>query len=972
MTPAACRTPLRWALLMGWLVAGASSSGRADETPNVERGRIEFFENRIRPVLVEHCYACHSVDSEEAEGGLLLDSAAGLLGGGDSGPAIESGDPHASLLLAAIRYDGIEMPPEGRLPTNVVADFEKWIADGAVDPRNPESVVDAVDESGEQAELWSFQPVHPLPPPIVASTRPASDVDAYLLDRLNSEGLSRVPAAERDVLARRLHYDLTGLPPTAPEAAEFAADRRPDAMLRRIDRLVAAPGYGVQWGRHWLDVARYADSNGGDFNATFHNAWRYRDYVVDSIARDKPFDEFVREQIAGDLLPAADDDQRTEQVVAAGFLALGAKMLSERDKSKLRMDVVDEQVNTVGVAFLGLTLGCARCHDHKFDPVPTEDYYALAGVFRSTRTLQGEIQQYVSDWVMRDLPATEERIAAVRDHEARAKELAAALKTAKSDVTAAESRLAAARAATQGLVLDEADAKRIGDWKVSTYSPNHLGDGYLHDDQAGKGEKSVAFTIETPKTARYEVRLAYNAGASRAKAVPVTVRHAEGEASISVDQTRSPEIAGLFTALGRFDFAADLSGAVVVSNAGTHGHVIVDAVALVEVDADGQAIASAEASNAVTSAESQLKQAQEAVAELDSQIAAHAEAAPPPLPRAIGVRDEDPAEIGDTAVRIRGDHRNAGDVVPRGVVRSVSFGAASAIPAQSSGRRELADWIADRRNPLTSRVIVNRVWANVFGRGLVASVDNFGALGDRPSHPVLLDRLADDFVAEDWSIKRLVRRLAATATYATGARYDEAAWNLDPENRLRWRANRRRLTAEELRDSLLVAADRLDLSAGRSPVAHLGKLINNNNVGAAEYEQQASYRRSIYLPIVRNELPAILAAFDFADPDFVVGRRPTTNTPAQALFLLNSPLVAETATAAADRIQRAEAQEPATPDGEWIDAVYRAVLARRPSETERARASDFLAAERDAGEASTALARFVHALFASTEFRTLE
>ena len=558
-----------------------------------EAVKLEFFEAKIRPVLVKHCYECHAVGSKEIGGELLVDSAAGLLKGGESGPALVPETPERSMLIEALRYEGVEMPPDGRLPEHVIQDFEKWIKMGAPDPREgkvPVAHKPKIDiEKGRQ--FWAFQPVHNAPiPKVVDTSWPRGSIDEFILSRLEADGLKPASDADRTTLIRRLYFDLIGLPPTPEQLDAVLNDKSPDAIEKLVDQLLESPQFGVKWGRHWLDVARYADSNGGDFNATFHNAWRYRDYVVSAMNNDKPFDQFVREQIAGDLLPYDSDEQRAEQLIGSGFLMLGTKMLSERDKEKLMMDTVDEQINTVGSVFMGMTLGCARCHDHKFDPIPTEDYYALAGIFRSTRTLEGESQQYVSTWKRSPLPADPEHAASVKDYKAKMKELSGQLASSKKQLDAAQKLVAKETANTNTLTVDDTEAEIAGAWKHSTYTPNYVGKGYIHDNKTDKGEKSVEFRVKPRTTGNYEVRLSYTVSSGRANNVPITIRHADGVSEVKLDQTRKPPIDNLFAAVGKFRFEGGKVSSVVVSTGGTVGYVIVDAVQLIEVDEQGKPV----------------------------------------------------------------------------------------------------------------------------------------------------------------------------------------------------------------------------------------------------------------------------------------------------------------------------------------------------------------------------------------------
>jgi len=943
--------------------------------------QLKFFETRIRPVLVEHCYECHSVGAKEVKGSLVVDTAAGLLKGGDSGASLVPGKPSESLLLEALRYESIEMPPAGRLPENVIADFEKWIEMGAPDPRGGDAgpVVRSMIDIEAGRKFWAFQPLRAHGSPPVADTQwPRSAIDAFVLAKLEGSGLKPAADADRETLARRLYYDLLGLPPTPDQVDEFVNDPSLTAVETLVDQLLDSPQFGVHWGRHWLDVARYADSNGGDFNATFHDAWRYRDYVVNAMNDDKPFDRFVREQIAGDLLPFNSDEQRAEQLIATGFLMVGTKMLSERDKEKLAMDVVDEQISTVGSAFMGLTLGCCRCHDHKFDPIPTQDYYALAGIFRSTRTLEGESQQYVSTWPRRDLPAKPEQVAAVKEHEARTKSLNDQLAASKKQFDAAEKALKELAAGSNSLTFDDPDAEVAGSWKASTFTPNYIGKGYIHDDNADKGEKSVEFKLKISTTGMYEVRLSYTPNAGRANNVPITIRHADGKSEVTLDQTRKPPIDNLFAAVGCFRFEANKPASLTISTTGTVGHVIVDAVRLVEVDGDGKPVASATApeSEAVKRAEANVATLKAKLASLDEQIETHEKNAPPPLPKAIAV--DELKEIGDCELCIRGESGNRGEKIQRGFIQVALAHEPPMIPAATSGRRELADWIASPQHPLTARVIVNRVWYHLLGEGIVRSVDNFGELGERPTHPELLDYLAARFVTSisdqgfSWSIKRLVREIVLSRTYQMSSDHDEAAWQADPENRLLWHANRRRLPAEAIRDSMLAISGQLDLSPGGSPVEGLGVLVTNNSADAKSYESKESQRRSLYLPIIRNELPASLTVFDFADPDLVVGKRPVTNVPAQALLMMNSPFVMNCAEQTAKQLLAVAGRTPE----QLATEAYRVTLSRAPSSSEVERALAFLqpgadVTDEDQDVTTKRIAQLVHVLFASTEFRML-
>ena len=932
---------LLWAgLAGGWGVP----AGQAAEPDAAKRA---FFETKIRPVLVERCLECHGAESEPPDGNLRLDLKAGWQTGGDSGPALTPGDAAGSVLMGALRYETYEMPPDEKLPAHVIADFERWIADGAVDPRG--GTLDQPDETPAvrpEADGWTYTPPHAEPAPAVENAAwPRTVADRFVLAKVEAAGLEPAPDAAPAAAFRRLHFDLSGLPPEPDDLAAFLAEPSDANWRAAVDRLLASPRFGQTWGRHWLDVARYADSNGSDFNATWPDAWRYRDYVVDAFNRDLPFDRFLTEQIAGDLLPADSDEQRTRQTVATGFLALGTKMLSERDKQKLTFDVADDQIDTVGRAAMGLTLGCARCHDHKFDPIPTREYYALAGIFASTKTLDGEMQKYVSDFVRVPLPEDPAAVAA-RAEWGLSRDLL------KNEVAHAKNKLDEARFGwLDAMVVDDSEAKAVGDWKDSMYAKSFVGSGYLTDGNTGKGEKSLTYTAKLPHAGRWEARLLYSASGNRASNVPVEF----AGRSVTVNQRKKGPLFDRAASLGTVDVVAGEEVKVIVRTTGTNGYVIGDAVAFVPVDA-----LNAKIRPDVAAAEKEHERLAEALEAMEAN-------APPAAPTAFGVTDRASEEVSDTAIRVRGEAGNEGEVVPRGVL-SVCGGESIEIAA-GSGRLELARWITRPDHPLTARVFVNRVWGHLFGRGIVRTVDNFGALGAPPTHPELLDRLAADFVADGWRVKPLVRELVLSRTYRLGSAHPGAS-TADPENDLFARANRRRLTAEALRDTTLHLAGRLDEAPpGRSPVAGFGRLAVDTQTGkpTGPVDVQSLTVRSVFLPLIRNELPDALTAFDFADPEAVVGVRPETSGPAQSLFLLNAPQVRDRAEAAGERFRGLAGSR-----GEKVAALYRAALSREPTAAELDRATRFLndAAARD-GEAG-AWTDLAHVLFCSAAFRFLD
>jgi cytochrome c553 len=787
-------------LLAALSVAPTAMFGAVTTAPKPDAAQTAFFEKHIRPVLATKCYKCHSAEADKVRGGLLLDTRDGLRKGGDTGPAIVPGNPGESLLIQALHSADKDtaMPPEksgGKLPAKVIADFEAWVKMGAPDPREgaaAEPVVKMEIDFNKAREFWAYKaPVLQQAPVVADRAWPRTDLDRFILAGLEAKGLKPVADADRRNLIRRVYFDLVGLPPTPEELEAFFRDTSPEAFAKVVDRLLASPQFGERWGRHWLDVARYAESTGKERNFTFPEAWRYRDYVIAAFNADKPYDEFIREQIAGDLLPAKDAEERNAHLIATGFLALGPKGLNERNRLQFQMDLVDEQIDVTSRAVLGLTAACARCHDHKFDPIPTTDYYALAGIFRSSRTFYG---------------------------------------------TAAP------------------DAKR-----------NRNGSPLL------PLSKSAA---AAPPAASAEKQLAEKLKANGTLTAPAAI-----------------PVAAIGTAL------------------------------------------------------------------------------------AMGVTDGRP---GDSPLYLRGEIDHPGPAVPRGFLTVLTPGSPPAISSAQSGRRELADWLASKSNPLTARVMVNRVWLNLFGEGLVRTPDNFGATGEKPTHPALLDLLATQFMRGGWSVKTLVRSIVLSRTYQLASTTDPKNYEADPDNILVWRMTPRRLDAEAIRDGILAASGQLERTPPyASVVAHIGDGYIGRGIAPAQFNVEARYR-SVYLPIIRDYVPDVLAVFDFAEPSLVVAARETTNVPSQALFMMNSPFVTAQSRALAKRLLAMTQYE----HGQRIIMAYMLTLSRPPTPAESARTGQYLTAfaprtdsadsAASAASAETAWATFCQALFACAEFRYLK
>lgn len=831
-----------------WLIAFtafllASVSTARSAEPSDEAGAT-YFENHIRPILALRCYECHSVGSGAAEGGLRLDDPAGWIAGGDRGPAVVPGDVDASLLVRAVRYDDsdMQMPPSQALPAEEIAKLEHWVRMGAPGPQESTTIgiADPSDPIAGKSH-WAYQPLdRPVPPAAHGARWPRSPIDRFVLERLDREGLTAVPDAPPRQLVRRIYIQLTGLPPTPQQVADFLSDTSPDSLERLVDRLLGSPEFGQRWGRHWLDLARYADSNGLDENFLFREAWRYRNWVIDASNSDMPFDRFVLEQLAGDRLPFDSVEQRDRQRIAAGFLVIGPKVLLGDGTPRQRMEIADEQIDTIGRAFLGQTLGCARCHDHKFDPIPTADYYALAGILTSTDVMERR-------WML----------------------------------------------GTQRVM-----ARLVG-----------LGaDGDELDDAYEQYWRDLPQRKETLE---------------KAKSV--------------LDRLKQSDLQGL-------ESIVEENAEAIAEGAKDAGRLIQERVAAQE----------------------------KWVAELETEIAA----APPIPPRAMIPADAD--EPADEPIRLAGQFDRLGKKVPRGFLQVLCDRSPAEIPAQQSGRIELSQWLTNpdgRAGQLAARVLVNRIWHHLIGRGIVRTVDNFGRTGQPPSHPELLDYLAIRLIDSGWSRKAVIREIVLSRTFALSSEHNAANHAVDPDNRFFWRANRRRLSPEAMRDAMLAAADQLDLSPMDSTVWYLGDQATA--VGDNKVRRRTDFPcRSVYLPMIRNDLPELFEVFDFADPHITTGARNETMVPTQALFMLNDEMVMDAAEATARRVL---SDTSAGDTGARIDHMFDLILHAAPTDGERDAIEQFLQQTTQQLESAgnenpelDAWAAVCQALFASSRFQYLE
>ena len=697
---------------------------------------------------------------------------------------------------------------------------------GAPDPRDEASEeLAAVRKAGR--DFWSYQtPTRPDIPRVDGDVWSRQDVDHFVLTKLRSNGLVPSSDAEMPALLRRLHFDLIGLPPTPTAIDRFVSrvnkEGVDNALAAEVDELLASPQFGERWGRHWLDVARFGESSGKDANISFPYAWRYRDYVIDCLNADVPYDRFLTEQLAGDLLPYESPQERARLLIATGFLAVGTKNLDAMNPLQFQADIVDEQIDTVTRAILGSSVACARCHDHKFDTFSMKDYYALAGIFASTKTFFGT---FVSP------------------------------------------------------------ANRVG------------GDPLLLPTEAGLPVYHKS--IKRERVAQLKADMA-----------KLRQEEKDGRAAVLKAVKKGKDASGIFTlrdALRIFWRTGSIEGQ------------------LEKVDATGKA-----------------------------------------LPLTMGVLDRE--TIADVPILKRGEITQPGEVVPRAFPAVFGLNKKNPIPKDASGRLEFARWLTDPQHPLTSRVMVNRIWNHVFGEGLVATVDDFGSTGQRPSHPELLNYLALRFVENGWSVKSMVRELVLSRTYRQGSTWREGAFVSDPDNRLLWRMPKRRLEAEAIRDAMLAVSGELDLS--RPEASLVGRVIGDRPISLIGLDKRlpkdldGSVHRSVYLPVIRDRLPDVFELFDFASASFVSGSRETTNVPTQALYLMNSPFVQKRAAELAKRVRQELGDEPKA----QVRFVFRLCLARSPTVDEEASALEFLTVN----SKTESLIRFCQAILCTAEFRNID
>ncbi|HEY7119978.1 MAG TPA: DUF1553 domain-containing protein [Tepidisphaeraceae bacterium] len=800
---------------------------RAAEPGATDADKVRFFEKDVKPLLESSCFKCHGGE-KKIKGGLNLTQRERLLRGGDTGPAVDLKDPAKSLLLKAISYkdEDLQMPPKEQLAPAKVALLTKWVEMGA--PYSPSAASGTVTSAApspaahippkvtpEAMKFWSFQPIHrPQVPEVKEASWVKNPIDAFILSRLEASGLPHASSASRTALLRRAYYDLTGLAPTPDEVDAFLADPSPDAYEKVVDRLLASPQYGEKWGRHWLDVVRYAETNSFERDGAKPNAWRYRDYVIDSLNKDKPYDQFVREQIAGDEL----DHVTPESIIATGFYRLGPWDDEPSDKAQARFDDLDDIVTTVGQGFLGLTMNCARCHDHKIDPIPQKDYYSLVAIFNNIAPYQTSGPNILTDIIPDDKKKAYE-------------EEKQALAQRKEDLK-----------------------KRIANFEL-----------------------------------------------------PVIANLSEAErADLDHPKKRA---------------------------------ALLEPKILAATNAD------------------ELRRYKE----LRQQLKQLEERKPTDYPQALSVKEISPKPV-ETFVLRRGNASSPGEPVTPAfpeVLNPPKVVLAPPEPGQKTTglRRQLADWLTSPKNPLTARVIANRLWQHHFGRGIVRSPNDFGFGGDKPTHPELLDWLASELMANGWHLKAIHRLIMTSNAYRMSSAPIESALAKDPQNDLFWRFDMRRLTAEEIRDSILEVTGKLNLKMGGPSiyptipqVILAGQSMPGAGWGKSSPEEMC--RRSVYIHVKRSLVVPMIAAFDAADTDFSCPARFTTTQSTQALMMLNSDMINDEAKSFARRIRKDAGNNPEA----QVRLALRLALCRDPAEDEIARGVTFMKTLKDKHHASDDLA----------------
>ncbi len=959
-------------------LSAAQMPGFAQDAPPSPE-QVRFFESEVRPLLVEHCAKCHGPKKPKA--GLRLDSRSAVLAGGDTGPAVVPGKPDESLLIEAITYKGPEMPPSGKLPKEKIETLTRWVQMGVPWPGGDESAPAPTRRgpfqiSEKDRSHWAFVPLTvPAKPKVANASEQIHPIDAYILERLTTKGLHANPEASRRELIRRATYDLTGLPPSPKEVEAFLVDQTPDAYERLIDRLLDSPQYGEKWARHWLDLVRFAETNSYERDNPKPNAWRYRDYVIRAFNDDKPFDRFIREQLAGDELPDRDNDAW----IATGYYRLGIWDDEPSDRDQARYDALDDILATTGQVFLGLTIDCARCHDHKLDPIPQKDYYKLLAFFQNINHFRngGPTDEVLLDTGPNSQASYE---TAVRERDRKRIEIQADLSEIENEFRE-QRRIEKTRQPD----IEELHYRFYRDtWNqlpdFDALKPEDTGvlPKGLFDLSPRTRDDAFGFVFEgtliVPKDGEYTFSLDSDDGSRLTVGGNVVAFydgiHGVGQpkvGKIQLAQGRVPIRLDYFQCTAGLGLVVSWSGPEFSSRrlSGQDKPVEKREASLAEVILhEGATILSADRFERYRKLRRELQRL------LDHEV---------PAEKALCITEHGP-NAPDTFVMLRGNPHVPGEKVTPGFLE-VLGDQAPVIPtpdpsAKTSGRRRaLADWIASPSNPLTARVIANRVWQHHFGRGIVRSPNNFGLQGDKPTHPELLDWLASELIRGGWKLKALHRTIMTSNAYKMSSHGNPEALAKDPANDLFWRFDMRRLNAEEIRDSVLAVTGTLNLKKYGPGVyvdipaeVMAGQSIPGKGWGKSPPAEQA--RRSIYIHVKRSLVTPILDAFDLAETDRSTPVRFSTTQPTQALGMLNGAFLNEQAGILAERLRR-EAGDDVT---KQVELALKLVTTRQPSASEIQRGVDLLQSFRtqDGASAEAALKSFCLVALNLNEFVYLD
>ncbi|MCA9128420.1 MAG: PSD1 domain-containing protein [Planctomycetales bacterium] len=985
--------PVAWSLVAFF---AAPLCHAVQEASAATAQELEFFERNVRPLLVEHCYQCHSQSADKVQGGLLLDSQQALFRGGESGQAVVPGDVEASLIIQAVRYESYEMPPKGKLTSQEIATLERWVAMGAPWPDElpPESKTTSTDFdiALRRDQHWVWQPIcAPAVPDVMRQSWPHNDIDRFILAELEKADL--VPSADASKLAlvRRLYFDLIGLPPTPEQMDAFVNDNSPQAIERLVDGLLDSPHFGERWGRHWLDLVRYAESRGHEFDNDAPNAFQYRDYVIRAFNADVPYDQFVAEHIAGDLLTQPRLNPQlgfNESILGTGFWFLGEWVHSPVDVRKDESDRFDNMLDVMSKTFLGVTLACARCHDHKFDAISTADYYSLSGFLQSSDYRQVRFQSLehnreVASQLAKLDHEYQSRIASLLESSGLSRPTMVSTDDSDRAFVAvdygqvSETEFlqdgfifgAGPRDALAATLEPQEDKSLVHFPAMPAAASDAFWDGLESISDRGAGNKSKLAslprsgrTLRTPSFALTSGDVSCLVkGSGHVFACVASHRLVAGPLHGETIQEIKPEKEWVELNLDRYvgqrvhleftpDEGSQLTVYLVTQGANSEvcqrisQRAAENARRATEYELSARAILSREAPTL-------LDQWTHDRGQLQRKVMKRSELA---MAMMDGVGEDD-------HILIRGNSSMPGAMEPRHFLEAISGNQPMPIN-NGSGRLELAQHINDVANPLTSRVIVNRVWHYLLGRGIVPTTDDFGVLGQRPTHPELLDYLAVLFAEQGHSIKEMIRSIVLSRTYQMSSHASANALAADPENLLWHYRPPKRLEGEVIRDSLLALAGHLDTTFyGPSIPIHLTSFMEGRGRPSESGPSDGARRRSIYVAVRRNFLSPFMLTFDSPAPFSTMGRRNVSNVPAQALILMNDPFVIAQAAAWGKRARLFD------PDPrQSVDWMYRMAFARSATSAEIDAAVHFLAAEGAANdEAWTDLA---HALINAKEF----